>query len=291
MENNEQNLNEDTTGASVDNIAVTDENLAVDIMFQEARLPSLGRQIFSVLPLHGPTGAIFNLLKKDSEDDFKLLRSNVEVFPSEAIHTGMTQESIQDVLAMYGKDGRKIVGRLLRGLANDQENVRTQTFLEAESEDITDLNLSESKNAEINLFEITQRVHELVLKANSKNIRTYEAFCVIPYVPAGGLVALSQYASGGEIDPDSRGLFLTKIGLTKFYLNPWGTNMCYVGLKDVVNPSKSSAVFSPYQSHISEAIHQETGESGFHIFNRFALTASPLHRTNNEMMFKFLINY
>lgn len=279
---------EDTTGPNAENIATTDENLSVDGMYQQAALPSLGRQIFAVQPMHGPTAAIFNVKKNDAGDGFKLLRNNVEVYPSTPIKTNITQETIEDIKAQYGEDASKIIGILLRGLSNDDENAKTIAFLDAESVAGGDLTLSDSGHAETTMFEVTKKVHELVLKMNSKNLRTYEAFCVIPYSVGAAIAALSSYVGGSEGDKDERGLFLAQIGQTKFYMNPVATsNTMYVGLKDSRNDSKSSATFSPYVSQITEARNADSGELSYFIFNRYAITASPLHETGNEMLFKF----
>lgn len=281
-------LVEDTSTPNAPEIATTDENLSVDAMFQQAALPSLGRQIFSVIPMSGPTAALFNIRKKDGSNDFELIRNEVEVFPSQSISTGLTQEVVQDIRAQYGREANQIIGTLLRGLANEQENARTLAFLEANALASPALNLSDSLSAETNVFEISQRVHELVLKANVLNQRTYESFAVLPYVPAAALAALNSYVGG--MDKDERGLFIAEVGNTKFFMNPDATSTtAYVGLKDTKNPSKSSAVFSPYASSITEAQNPDTGAMNYFIFNRFAITASPLHVTGNEMLFKFNI--
>lgn len=287
MENIKQDLVEDTTGPNAPEIATTDEDIiSASGMFQQAALPSLGRQIFSVVPVNGPTGAIFNVRKKDGTNDLEVIRGEVEVYPSESINTGISQEAIDDIRTRFGSKARRIIGTLLRGLANEQENTRTLEFLEAEALSTPNLNLSDSLSAETNVFEITQRVHELVLKANSLNQRTYDSFCVLPYIPAAGLAALNQYVGG--MDKDERGLFIAEIGNTKFFMNPDATSTtAYVGLLDNSNPSKSSAIFSPYIETVEEVNDPDTGELKLFIFNRFAITASPLHEASNEMLFKF----
>jgi hypothetical protein len=279
-------LVEDTTTPNAPNVATTDENLSVDQMFQQGSLPSLGRQIFSVVPMNGPTAALFNIAKHPTENKFQLLRNEVEVFPSESINTSLTKEVVQDIMSQYGREAKYIIGRLLNGLSNDQENARTFEFLNANSKVEADLQLSNSLVSETNLFEIGQRVNELILKANNKNLRTYESYCVLPYYAGGAISALGSYV--GAVDDQERGLFITKIGQISYYLNPVAdSSTAYVGLVDSANPSKSCAVFSPYRSNVVEATDPNTGESFYHIYNRFAITKSPLHVTGNEMMFKF----
>ncbi len=279
---------EDTTGSEAPEIASTDSNLSAGQMFQQTSLPSLGRLIFSVIPTSGPTSGVFNIKKKAGTNNFELVRNNLEVYPSESIKTGLTLEVIQDIRNQYGINANQVIGTLLRGLANEQENERTLEFLEAESKLEPVLNLTNAQNAELNTFEIGQRVHELILRANTKNTRTYDSFCVLPYSYAASFAALNTYVGG--MDKDESGLFISEIGNTKFFLNPDATStMAYVGLLDIRNPSKSSAIFSPYIETVVEAQDPDSGEMSYFIFNRFGIAASPLHETGNEMLFKFSV--
>jgi hypothetical protein len=281
-------LVEDTTGAEAPNIASTDSNLSADQMFQQTSLPSLGRLIFSVIPTQGPTSGIFNIRKKAGTNNFELVRNNLDVYPSESIKSGLTMEVLQDIKAQYGSNANQVIGTLLRGLANDQENDKTLAFLTSNSKQEAELNLTAPQNAETITFEIGQKVHQLILKANTQGIRTYDSFCVLPYRWASAFAALNTYVGG--MDKDESGLFISEIGNTKFYMNPnpLDTN-AYVGLKDVRNPSKSSAIFSPYIETVVEAQDPDSGEMSFFIFNRFGICMSPLHVTGNEMLFKFNI--
>ena len=402
MANNENLIVEDTVGAAAPGIATTDENLSIEQMYQQANLPSLGKQIFSVAQIHGPTAGLFNIKRNSkaavvevpaeaqvftctptaadstvytirindadysytsgvgatvaqitaglvleinitqtngsepvtaadnttnltltanvpgvsftavdtgagtiglvetnanvvyvapeaASENIAFVRADVEVYPSAAIKSGITAEAIEDIRAQYGKEAENIIGKLLRGLSNAQENTRTLEFLEANALADAALTLTDSLNAETNLFEITQKVHELVLKINSKNLRTYEAFAVIPFVNLAAIMALSKYA--GSDEQDERGLFIAKIGRTRFYLNPdAASTTAYIGVKDTDDKSKSSAVFSPYATSIIDAVDPDTAVTSYHIYNRFAITASALHETDNEMLYKFTIN-
>lgn len=283
---NKDALVEDTTGPNADNIETTDENLSVDQMYQQAALPSLARQIFSVVPMNGPTAALFNIQKKSGVNDAELLRNDVAVYPSEAIHTGLTEEAIQDILSQYGRETYRIVGTLLRGLANDQENTRALAFLAAESLSTPALTLTAPTNSVQNVREIKQRVNELIVLANAKNQKTFGAYVVLPYKFAASFMEMND----GFNDTNARGLFITKIGRTRYYFNPnVAATEAYVGLVDEENPSKSGAVMSPYTDTIVPAINSDSGERTFHIYNRFAITKSPLHIAGNEMMFRFTI--
>lgn len=273
---------EDTTGAAAPEIATTDENLSVGQMYQETSLPSLGRQIFSVLEVSGPTAALFNVRKKAGLNDIELLRNEVEVFPSESINTGITQEAVQDLRSQYSQNANQLIGTLLRGLSNDQENTRTLTFLDTNAALEPALTLTDSGNSVSVQREIQQKANALILKANSESQRTFGASVVLPYAVASAFAAM---------DTSEQGLYVGKNGRTKFFMNPdAAATDAYVVLKDETNPSRSAAVFSPYTSDIIEAQNPDTGANTYHIYNRFAITASPLHEAGKEMMFKFAVN-
>ena len=269
------------------NIAQTDQNLSIDNIFQQTNIQSLARQVCSTAILSGPSGAIFNIVKKNSTD-FKLVRKEVSCFPSEIVKTSVTREAVQDLKSQFGKDAETIVGTMFRGISNELENEKLFEVLGTECKDYGDLQLSDSMNAELNLFETTQRVHEIVLKMNQKYQRTFDAFAIIPATALGGIMGLSQYA--GAIKKEERGLFITQIGSTKFYLNPNVADLnAYVGLKDDDNISKSSLVFSPYQNQILDAVDPDSGDIHYFLVNRFAIASSPLHELNNEMLYKFKV--
>ena len=283
----EENLiHENTTGSGDPNIAQTDQNLSIDNIFQATTLPSLAREICSTAILTGPSGALFNIVKK-SATDIKLIRKEVEVFPSEILKTNITREAIQDLRSQFSKEADLIVGTLFRGLSNDAENSRLLEVLRTDSKDYGDLQLSDSLNAGTNSFEILQRVQEIVLLMNQKHFISYNAFCVLPSKILGGIMGLEGFLRSE--DKDSSGLFVTQIGKTKFYLNPDSTDeYAYVGLKDD-NLSRSSIVFCPYQNQILDAVSPDNGDIHYFLVNRFAISSSALHRIDEEMLYKFKV--
>lgn len=288
MEINENQLVENITSplGGDPNIAQTEQNLSVDNIFQQTTIQSLARQVCSNVTLKGPSGSLFNI--KKTSDGFKLVKKDVIEFPSTLLPTGVTREAIQDLKSQFGKDIDVVIGTLFRGISNEIENEKLFEVLDVESKDYGDLQLSDSLNAEMNLFEVTQRVHEIILKMNQKFQRTFDAFAIIPYKPLGGIMGLSQYA--GALKKEERGLFITQIGSTKFYLNPDINNdYAYVGLKDEDNLSKSSLVFAPYQNQIIDVIDPDSGEVIYFLVNRFAIESSPLHEVDNEMLYKFKV--
>ena len=286
LDKNLKILVEDTVGAGDPNIAQIDQNLSIDNIFQATTVPSLAREICSTAELNGPTGALFNIIKKTATD-IELTRKEVEVFPSEIIKTNITREAIQDLRNQFSKEADLIVGTLFRGISNETENTRLLEVLSAESKDFGDLQLSDSLNASTNSYEILQRVQEIVVKMNQKHYISYDAFCVLPSTLLGGLMGLEGYLHA--VEKESSGLFVVQIGKTKFYLNPDSADTyAYVGLKDK-NLSKSSLVFSPYQNQILDAVSPDNGDVNYFLVNRFAITSSALHRLNEEMLYKFKV--
>lgn len=282
----EELINENLSTADDPNIAQTDQNLSVDNIFQQTNIGSLAKEICSIAQLNGPSGAIFTIVRKGT-GDIKLIRKEVEVFPSEILKTSVTREAIQDLKSQFGKDADLIIGTLFRGLSNDLENEKLLEVLSANAKDYGDLTLSDSLNASISAYELTQRIHEIVLKMNQTYQRSYESFCVLPAKSLSSFMGLSSYL--GRIDKDSNGLFITQINKTKFYLNPDSADVyAYVGLKDE-NLSKSSLVLSPYQNQVFDAVSPDSGDVNYFLVNRFAITVSPLHELNDEILYKFKV--
>lgn len=284
MENieNIQNLIIET---DIGDIQGTDANLTVDGMFQQSSVESLAKRVCSVSKITTPSGGIFNIRKKSGTQDFELIRKNIEVYPSTPVKTGITNEAIQDIKNIFGKDYVNIIGKLFRGIANDMENEKLFEFLDSNCKDYGTLTLSDSLNAQTNIFEVTQRVQEIILKMNQKSFRTYESFVILPAEPLAGILATSQLF-GNNLDEN--GLFITRLGKTSYYLNPNVTSTtAYVGLIDNENPSRSSITFLAYQSQVMDVVNPDNGNTVYFLYNRFGIAASPLHETGKEMLYKF----
>lgn len=286
MSEHDKNLSlvEDTTTPNAPNVETTDENLSVTGMFQQQAIPSLGRQIFGLTKMHGPTAKLFNVRKKDGTNDLELVHSDVIVENSTSVPTKITAEAVEDIKRQFASSASKYIGVLLRGLANDQENTKTLAFLDTNSLDSGAVALSAPNEAKKVYDEIAAKVQELVLKANSKNRRTFQAYCVLPYTLASKISAASAiYGREGSID----GLHVATVGTTKYFMNPDpAATDVYVGLscEDI---SKCAAVFASYEEDVIKAIDPDSGEENYHIYNRYAIAKSPLHVAGNEMMFKF----
>lgn len=281
-----EKLQEATTSI---NIPSSETNLTADEMFQQSGIESLAMRICAVTPLQNPIGGVFNIKRKAGTNDLELVRKNVEVLPTELIKTGLSQEALQNIMNIFGKKSTQIIGNLFRGIANEIENTALLSLLRDKSKDYGELALSDSLNFETNLGELMQRVNEIIIKMNQKNFRTYEAFAILPAVALTSIYSVGKLFNHHE-EFNENGLFLTKIASTNFYLNPdVNDNYAYVGLNDFEDLGKSSLYFAPYQSQIIETNEYDTGNLVYFLINRFAISESPLHEVDDEMLYKFEI--
>lgn len=281
-------LNEDTLDSFAPTIASADQKLPIIDVFQQTKLPSLGRSVFYEVKLNGPSAGIFNLT--DDGHDLKLVRENLNCFPCKTINTKLTQESLQDLVHMYGEQpAYKYVSRMLRGLCNMQENEKTLEFLRANSVDDGPLNLSDKLNSETQMFEITNKVQKLCLKINSLTQRTFSAFAIIPYEHAGSIMTTYAYTTGDNTT-DINELLVADFALMKYYVNPDPNDMyAYVGLRSNVQPYCSSAFFGEFTNDLQLIHDPDTGNLIFYIYNRFGICKSPLNTADNPMLYKFEI--
>ena len=272
-------INENTVNGAAPEIAVVDRKLTIQDIYSQLKVPSLGREIFPVYEQNGPLAGVFALEKVN--DKVKLLRADSQVYDSEPINTGITQEAVQDIEAQFGLSANRIIASLLRVLANEQENIKTKEFLEAHATQGNANTLSEPGNSKLIVEEISQAVAEHVMEINSGGYIAYKSSAVIPARFAGAFAI-----RGDDVNDDSESLFyMATVGHTKYYLDPDPTNKntVYVSLN---SEGSSSAVFREYTDDIVTATDPDTGNKNFFIFNRFAITASPKHEIHS-MIYKF----
>ena len=88
-----------------------------------------------------------------------------------------------------------------------------------------------------------------------------------------------------ENEPD------TEDNENEFDLNPDAEDeKIYVGLMDKEGLGKECAVFSPYTDEIKKTYDPKTGNPGYFIHNRFAITISPLHSSTDPLLMYFTIS-
>lgn len=273
------------------NIETTDENLSLPEIYMKMRFPSVGKEIFTNAPVHGPTGAIFAIRGKASKDGYELLRSEVEVFPDMLEKkVEISKEVVEDLQSMFGLDGLKLLAAYLAGFAKEEENDKTLAFLETNCESRPNLTLSEPQNPETTWKEISYKAHQLVLEANMTGKMTYNAFVLLPYKYAASIMSdFADLHNSKEANIDEA--FVGNSGNLKFFINPNPeADTAYVGLTHPFDTGKSCATFSEYFNEIREALDPKSGRIKYFIYSKFALTKNPLHTANTPLMFKFKIN-
>ena len=281
------------------NIATTDSKFPLNDVFQQTDLPSLGRSIFANVKPNGPLAGIFTLTDShyttDNSGNYNpdkprliLKRSNLTSFPSKPIMTELTVEAIHDLEAMYGENtARTYIAKMLRGLCNHYENVKTLEFLENNAIETPSISFSDSANAETMMFEITLRVQQLALKMNSKRKRTFNAFAVIPYKYVASIMTTFAYNTAKNTS-NTESLLVADFGLMKYYLNPdYDSDTAYVGLRSAEDPFCSSAFFGDYGSQLQTIKDPDTANDVIVVYNRFGLTMNPIHSENNPLLCKF----
>ena len=238
------------------------------------------------------TGTIINVRRNASTNSFETVEATLTIntATSNPISSGISIEAIQDLKNQYGLDGYKMAANMLKGITDKAENDAFITFLDSNSLATPVLTLSDANSAEPSLFELTQRVQELVIKMNTPNFRTFNAFAVLPYKNAASISALSQYARGDE--ETKKELVMSKIGQTQYYVNPDTTaTTAYVGLKsdDKKSMGASSVIMGTFAQEILRSTHVESFQENVGILNRYATAVNPLSDTGAEMLMSFLI--
>tara|TARA_B100000959_G_C14989213_1_gene626998 strand:- start:1200 stop:2072 length:873 start_codon:yes stop_codon:yes gene_type:complete len=260
--------------------------------FEQLHSISLIRAIAAVVPMKMSTGTIINVRRNASTNSFETVEATLTIntATSNPISSGISIEAIQDLKNQYGLDGYKMAANMLKGITDKAESDAFITFLDAQSLATPVLTLSDANSAEPSLFEITQRVQELVIKMNTPVYRTFEAFAILPYKNAASISALSHYVRGAEETKQS--LVVNKIGSTMYYVNPdVTTTTAYVGLADHSKSSMgaSSVIMGTFPQEILRSTHVESFQENVGILNRYATAVNPLSDTGAEMLMSFVV--
>lgn len=269
--------------AGSSNIANTDQDLSLPTLYQQMGAPSLAKLLFSSIELNGPTGALFNIRKKKDENSLELLRSDVEIFPSQPINTKVTTEVLEDIGRQFGLDGKKSVAVMLKGLANSQENEQLMTFLSKHAKPVGKLSMNGVSSFD-NFYELTRKVSEEILLMNLGSVKTFRANVLLPYSVASMIMG---YNSAGT-SANTNTFYVGGCNLQSFYVNTdTKDNNIYIVLCDPYDASKSGAVYAPYQNEINLVQDAESGNYVYFIYNRYAFGISPLHSMDDPSIVKF----
>ena len=291
MENEEKLILEETHN---DDIGTADFsfNSLVDA-FQELPTASLIRSVAAVVPMKMSTGQIINIKRNSTTDSFETVVATLTVntATSDPIQTGISIEAIADLKNQYGLDGYTLGANLLKGIADKAENTAFLTFIDANSLAQPVLTLTAPASSEQSLFEITQRVQELVIKMNTPDFRTFNAFAILPYKNAASISALSNYVRGE--DAEEKRLIINKMGKTTYYVNPDATaTTMYVGLHDTGKSSMgaSSVIMGTFPQELLRATEGESFQGKIGLLNRYATALNPLSGGGFEMLMSAVIN-
>lgn len=285
-----ENITETVTNSDV-GTADFSFNKVVDA-FQQLPTVSLIRSIAAVVPMKMSTGQIINIKRNAATNSFETVVNTLTVNTATGnpIQSGLTVEAVMDLQNQYGLDGYEIAANLLKGITDSTENTDFLAFLAANSLSTPVLTLTDPGSAEVNLFEITQRVQELVIKMNTPDFRTYEAFAVLPYKNAAAISALSSYTRGEETE--EKRLVINKMGKTMYYVNPDVTaNTIFVGLHDRSknNMGASSVIMGTFGQEILRSSDPESFQGTIGILNRYATALNPLSAGGSEMLMSFIV--
>ena len=287
-----QILTEATTNA---NIGTADFSFNTLVKaFEELPTLSLVREIAAVVPMKMSTGQIVNIRRQGATNSFETVIANLTINTATAnpIQTGISVEVIQDLQNQYGLDGYKIAANLLKGITDQAENTAFLTFLDAQSLATPVLTLSDANSAEVSLFEITQRVQELVIKMNTPSFRTFDGFVILPYKNAASISALGPFVRGSELKEREERLLVGRIGKTKYYVNPDVTaTKAFVGLSDHDKKSlgASSVIMGTFPQEVLRSSVQGTFQQNVGLLNRYATAVNPLSTAGVEMLMSFEI--
>ena len=285
-----ENLEEVVTNANIGTADFSFNSLIN--AFEELPTISLLRAVAAVVPMKMSTGQIINLKRNAATNSFETVVSTMTIntATTNPIQSGLSMEAMRDLTNQYGLDGYKIAANLLKGITDKEENDDFLAFLAANSLATPVLTLTDAGNAELNLFEVTQRVQELVIKMNTPSFRTYDAFVILPYKQLAAISALSKYTGGDEDNADR--LIVNKLGKTKYYVNPDPAAVgAYVGLAD--DDKKSMGAFSvimgTFPQEILKSGFVESFQGNIGILNRYATAVNPLSVAGAEMLVSFVI--
>lgn len=258
--------------------------------------------IADVQAMQQPVGMVF--AKRRVVDPTDPSKSTLEVISTKAeVQTftdtaSISQDAYEDMLRVStynGADDTTIFEEFVKSIAGYQEveTLLKKIMNEAKVETALTLDPDASSSAETNIFVIHKYVNELILKMNSVNFRTYDAFCILPSKNIGGILGLgtthSKLSTQGE-DERSHDYYLTTINNVKYYQNPDATSTtALVGLHSSKEKFSNSLVYCPFSVLTSATDDPDSGHKFLTVKIRSDLVINPLHdkNANNPLLIKF----
>lgn len=258
--------------------------------FQQTQIPSLARTLLAPYTMKSPIGKAFNLTDDGDDTDIglKLVSTTIEAKNIEPYRISISPEAIDDYSSMY-RDPAQALANALRGFTNRKESEDTIALLSANAVDDGTLTISDRLNAETIMFELILKTQQSVLRMNSKHLRTYHCFAVVPYKYVASVMSTFAYQTA-SVTAAAQDLQAAKFGMITYYVNPVTTDTnVYVGLRHPTNRALCAGIFGDYQSQITTALDNSNGYLRAHIHRRYGMAMSPLHTNDDPMLCKFKI--
>jgi hypothetical protein len=277
---------------------------------------SLLWQVCDVMPIKGTLGRVYVAKKKYNgigqpiKTDFEVVKKDI-IPKTYTLQTGFTKEVLQDMKFMFKKDAKDVIGGVLRGVSDWNENQHLMEFIEANATAKPDLVLSPDPKDDIEY--ITKRVGEAVLEMNKYSYKTQKSWCILPFEYSSLFFGYWSGFRMGDVD-DHKYLFIGTFGRTDYYIDPREPktirgefddsfddsyalgdlehdSIIYVGLKSKDAPGYGSIIFAPYTYELKYVTDPETGNSNVFLFNRYGLEMSPFHNPmeHRNMIHKFKV--
>lgn len=254
--------------------------------------------IAEVQPATQPAGVVFSR-KNNTDGTFEIKSTPVEIKTYKSI-AKITQEGLEDLLKIstYNQDDTEKYPALfedfVKSIAGHTETseLLSQVKTAAIQADALTLTGTDAEvNGETNIFYIQKYVNELILKMNSQNFKTYDAFCILPSSGVGGILGLgATYSRISQQGTDSRShdYLLSTINNVKYYINPnKDETSAIVGLYSSTEKGSSSLIYNPFSILTSTAVDPDSGVKTLCVFVRSGLAINPLHSAETPMLMKF----
>lgn len=245
---------------------------------------SLAYQIAEVQPLHSSAGAVY-VAKKDANGDVEIVKENTSL-KKDTASTGMTAEVMEDINRMFkGRRALTLMKNILKGASDEKENTALIAKLDAIATNSAGVAISATDGAisEQILFQISQKVAELIIQINEDTMKSLNGYAVVPQKVAAAILAMSYQTASTE-----KGLFVGQFGQIKYYVNPDKTaTKVYVGVVDKSSIGQSSLTFAPYQYIINKYTKFSDGSIGLSVINRYDIIENPLSANGDKMVYEF----
>lgn len=293
-----------TIGGHSPNVAAVDSVVNGEI-FSATSGYSLARELFANLPLAVPSGQLLNVKAEQESANrhkIKMVSRQVTVFDTDPVNVGITVEAFQDLVNIWGlTNADKFLSGLIDGLVVEDHNIRTIDFLENNSATVSPITLNYSNFDPTEVaYQLLSTVSKIIHKANQAKFRTYGYFLLLPATLSHFFDILTLTKQGtierrkiGNIILDDGFSIIARKPYTSTSIGPHDDdNVIYFGLLDRNEKSRSGAFFSKYREEVVKATDPNDGSTQMMLYNRFALSANPLHDktdANKAMLWRAVV--